>query len=146
MFDAKGAFSFKESAPTFRVIQILTSIRQSYSVLRRGVQIIRWSDPDGPGIFAFSRVFGNEEVIIVMNTARVIKTITFYLDTQNISIASELIDLLDGSYVTRTEDTGCAVETMQSITVEVPEPSEKSFGIRILAVIENHIALMRGDR
>jgi len=36
----------------------------------------RWNTPGGPGLFAYSRVFSNEEVFVVFNTAGSTQTLS----------------------------------------------------------------------
>ncbi|MEV0397608.1 alpha-amylase family glycosyl hydrolase, partial [Polymorphospora rubra] len=60
---------FDTGSAMFRWTRTLIDVRRRFVALRRGDQVVRRSDPDGPGVYAFSRIHGDEEVIVVLNTA-----------------------------------------------------------------------------
>ncbi|HKT03923.1 MAG TPA: alpha-amylase family glycosyl hydrolase [Rugosimonospora sp.] len=60
---------FDPSSEMFRWTQRLIQIRQRFPALRHGRQIVRWSDPRGPGLYALSRIDEGQEVLVVLNTA-----------------------------------------------------------------------------
>lgn len=69
----KGYPPFDTTNRTFQYIRELITLRKQYASLRRGEVIIRWSSPRtgdeiDAGIFAFERVYGNERVLVVLNT------------------------------------------------------------------------------
>jgi glycosidase len=68
--------NFNESHPLFQLVAKLNNYRRLYQSLRRGVHNNRWNTSGGPGLFAYSRVFSNEEVFVVFNTASSTQTLT----------------------------------------------------------------------
>jgi glycosidase len=61
--------NFNETQPLFQQIARLNNFRRLYPALRTGVQNDLFSDPNGPGLFAYSRVLSNQEVFVCFNTA-----------------------------------------------------------------------------
>lgn len=59
---------FDTGSETFAWMRLLLHVRRRLASLRRGSQIPRLSDPDGPGIYAFSRHTSTEESLVVLNT------------------------------------------------------------------------------
>lgn len=47
----------------------LAELRKKFPALRRGEQYVRWSDPYGAGIYAFSRILEGQEVLVAFNTS-----------------------------------------------------------------------------
>ncbi|HXI83612.1 MAG TPA: alpha-amylase family glycosyl hydrolase [Verrucomicrobiae bacterium] len=68
--------NFNETHPLFQLVAKLNNFRRLYQSLRRGVHNNRWNTPGGPGLFAYSRVFSNEEVFVVFNTASSTQTLS----------------------------------------------------------------------
>ncbi len=62
--------NFDPGHPLYRRIRAMTALRRAMPALRTGIQITRLAE-DGPGLFVFSRIDGNEgrEVIVALNTA-----------------------------------------------------------------------------
>jgi glycosidase len=60
---------FNMTGATFRHVALLNNFRRLYPSLRRGEHRNRWNNPSGPGLFAYARVLGGEEVFVVFNTA-----------------------------------------------------------------------------
>ena len=52
----------------------LNNLRRLYPALRSGSFTGLWNSPSGPGIYAYARRLGNQEVIVVMNTSQVEQT------------------------------------------------------------------------
>ncbi len=75
MFD--GAFeqgpslgdNFNMTHPRFRLVAKLNNFRRLYPALRTGSHNNLWSNWTAPGLFAYARRLGNEEVYVVFNTA-----------------------------------------------------------------------------
>ncbi len=67
--------NFNETHPLFRFVAQLNNYRRLYTSLRRGVHNNRWSTA-GPGLFAYSRVYSNEETFVVFNTSTATLTLT----------------------------------------------------------------------
>lgn len=57
---------FTES-PLYNHIKTLNQLREQYIALRRGNLSERWSD-GGKGIYAYTRTYGDEEALVVINT------------------------------------------------------------------------------
>src|SRR6185437_16300458 len=51
------------------------NLRRLYPALQTGAQSNLWSDANGPGLFAFTRRLGTQEVFVVFNTANANKTL-----------------------------------------------------------------------
>lgn len=60
--------NFDTSSPLYRAIAGMAAIRAAHPALRRGRQIVR-AYGDAPGVFAFSRVLDNIEILVALNTA-----------------------------------------------------------------------------
>ena len=75
MFD--GAFeqgpslgdNFNLTHPLFQLIAKLNNFRRLYPALRTGIHSNLWSNASGPGLFAFARRLGTQEVFVAFNTA-----------------------------------------------------------------------------
>lgn len=60
--------NFRPDHPLYVLISQLSKIRTQVPALRRGTTVIRATE-DGPGILAFSRLLGDEEVVVLLNTS-----------------------------------------------------------------------------
>jgi alpha-amylase len=67
-----SAPAFNEDHPLFRAIREMISVRKQNPTLQRGIQIVRYADPN-PGLFAVSRIDRErrEEMLAVFNNADV---------------------------------------------------------------------------
>jgi uncharacterized repeat protein (TIGR03803 family) len=61
--------NFNETHPLFQLVAKLNNFRRLYPALCTGVHNNLYSDPNEPGLFAYSRVLSNEEVFVCFNTA-----------------------------------------------------------------------------
>jgi glycosidase/PKD repeat protein len=68
--------NFNETHPLYQLVARLNNYRRLYQSLRRGVHNNLWNTSGGPGLFAYSRVFSNEEIFVVFNTASSTQTLT----------------------------------------------------------------------
>jgi len=68
--------NFNETHPLFQFVAKLNNFRRLYPALRSGVHNNLWNTPGGPGLFAYSRVLSNEEIVVVFNTAGATQTLT----------------------------------------------------------------------
>ncbi len=93
--DSSAGDKFDETSPTFRHLRRYAVLRKAYAPLRRGGQFVRWSDPSGAGIYAFSRIYEGEEVLVVMNTARQAREATMWVDSGLTPAGTTLTDALD---------------------------------------------------
>jgi alpha-amylase len=82
MFD--GAFeqgpslgdNFNMTHPQFLMVAKLNNFRRLYPALQIGSHVNKWNDPSGPGLFAYARRSGTQEVFVVFNTSASTQTLT----------------------------------------------------------------------
>jgi len=65
----KGS-SFNTNHPLYRLDRQFADVRATYSALTEGQEFERWSDPNGAGLYVFSRIHNGKEVIVVVNTSK----------------------------------------------------------------------------
>ena len=58
----------------FQTVATLNNLRRLYPALRTGLFTSLWNNANGPGIYAYARRLGNQEVIIALNTSEVDQT------------------------------------------------------------------------
>ena len=61
--------NFNMTHPRFRLVAKLNNLRRLYPALRTGSHNNLWANWSAPGLFAYARRLGNEEVYVVFNTA-----------------------------------------------------------------------------
>ncbi len=66
--------NFDMTRPVFQWVATLNNLRRLYPALRTGSFTSLWNNPSGPGIYAYARHLGNQEVIVAMNTSEVDQT------------------------------------------------------------------------
>jgi glycosidase len=66
--------NFNMTHPLFQLVATLNNFRRLYPALQTGVQANLWSNNSGPGLFAYARRLGTQEVLVVCNTAIVSQT------------------------------------------------------------------------
>jgi glycosidase len=71
-----GIDSFNMTHPLFQWVARLNNFRRLYPALETGSHINQWNDPNGPGLFAYARRWGSQEVFVVLNTATSTQTLT----------------------------------------------------------------------
>lgn len=106
------ADGFDAERPLYRWIAALARLRASSPALRRGSLLPRWSDPHGPGIYAFSRVHGSEEVLVAVNSSASARSARVRVDERLTPPGTTLRDELSPSWsraATRGHD-GCWIE------------------------------------
>jgi len=85
--------NFNMTHPLFQLVARLNNFRRLYPALQTGVQTNLWSDANGPGLFAYARRLGTQEVFVVFNTAATSRALpacpTIY------SAGTKLVNLLD---------------------------------------------------
>ena len=64
-----GVDSFNETQPLFQLVAKLNNFRRLYPALTLGTQVNQFRNSTGPGLFAYSRRLGAQEVFVVFNTA-----------------------------------------------------------------------------
>lgn len=80
----------------------LADLRKKHAALRRGAQYVRWSDPNGAGIFAFSRILDGQEVVVVINTSGDTRSADMWVDGVVTPAGTPLADELDPGYSPKT--------------------------------------------
>ena len=61
--------NFNLTHPLFQWIARLNNFRRLYPALQTGDHVNQWNDPSGPGLFAYMRRLGTQEVLVVFNTS-----------------------------------------------------------------------------
>ena len=67
--------NFNMTHPLFQLVAKLNNFRRLYPALQTGVQSNLWSNGNGPGLFAYTRRLGQQEVLVVFNTAETNQTL-----------------------------------------------------------------------
>ena len=67
--------NFNMASPRFKRVALLNNFRRLYPALRTGTHHNLWADFSGPGLLAYARRLGGEEVFEVLNTASTSQTI-----------------------------------------------------------------------
>jgi glycosidase len=111
--------NFNMTHPLFQFVARMNNLRRLYPALRTGIHANLWSNPGGPGLFAYARRLGAQEVFVVFNTAGASQTLpgrpTIYPPR------TRLVNLLDP----RETATVLAGSTTPAITL--PASSAKIF-------------------
>ncbi len=68
--------NFNMTHPQFQMVAELNNFRRLYPALRNGTHVNKWNNPSGPGLFAYARRLGSEEVFVVFNTSTSTQTLT----------------------------------------------------------------------
>ena len=110
--------NFNMTHPLFQLVAKLNNFRRLYPALQTGVQSNLWSNADGPGLFAYVRRLGAQEVFVVFNTARTSQTLpghpTIYPP------GTRLVDLLDAREITTVlPGSKVAAITVPAISVRI---------------------------
>lgn len=67
--------NFNMTSPRFRRVAMLNNFRRLYPALQTGAHVNLWADWQGPGLFAYARRLGTQEVVVILNTATSDRTI-----------------------------------------------------------------------
>jgi hypothetical protein len=119
-----GRSSFDTSSAAYRRQQAMIAVRRAFDPLRRGEQWVRYSNPNGPGGYVFSRIHNGQEVVVAINTSdRAIDLDDIHVDKDLSGPDTELVDALDDGYRTSTRAGGGGSQ----IRVQVPPR-----GVRVL--------------
>ncbi len=114
-----GVDSFNMTHPLFQWVARLNNLRRLYPALLTGSHVNLWDDSSGPGLFAYARRLGTQEVFVVFNTASSSQTLpgrpTIYPP------GTTLVNLLD------TNETVTVVSGPQTPPITVPGTSSKIF-------------------
>lgn len=114
-----GVDSFNMTHPLFQLVAQLNNFRRLYPALTLGAYVDQANNASGPGLFAYSRRLGTQEIFVVFNTAGSTQILpncgTIYAP------GTALVNLLSPNeiiYVTATS---------QTPTVSVPSTTAKIF-------------------
>ncbi|MCX7718244.1 MAG: alpha-amylase family glycosyl hydrolase [Candidatus Sumerlaeaceae bacterium] len=100
MFDGQWEFgpslgnNFDQTAPGYRLIRKLNQLRRDHPALRRGTLTVR-EVRSSPGIFAYSRVLGGQEVLVAVNTSDSTQTTSAW--PTGFAAGTTLVDALNPS-------------------------------------------------
>ncbi|MCX5793073.1 MAG: alpha-amylase family glycosyl hydrolase [Elusimicrobia bacterium] len=122
--DSSAGDKFDINSETYLYLRSLADVRKAHKALSRGAQYVRWSDPNGAGIYAFSRIYQGEEVLVVMNTSGRSSSAEMWVDANLTPAGTSLEDALAPGYkvpVNPPQGGGA------KICVEVP-----AYGVRVL--------------
>ncbi|HXX42804.1 MAG TPA: alpha-amylase family glycosyl hydrolase [Chthoniobacterales bacterium] len=61
--------NFNMTHPIFQYVAKLNNFRRLYPAMSLGTHVNQWNNPNGPGLFAYARRLGSQEVFVVFNTA-----------------------------------------------------------------------------
>jgi glycosidase len=114
---------FDATSPTYRFVAKLNALRARFPALRRGSQWIAKGQDGRPGIYAFRRIYGNEEVVVAINFANSREIFSSWVDADLTPPHVILHDALDPSYQVETY----GLDGGTQINVEVPP-----HGVRVL--------------
>jgi hypothetical protein len=66
--------NFNMTRPVFQWVATMNNLRRLYPALRTGTFTSLWNSQSGPGLYAYARRLGNQELIIAMNTSEAAQT------------------------------------------------------------------------
>lgn len=114
-----GVDSFNMTHPLFQFIAMLNNFRRLYPALSLGSYVGQADSPDGPGLFAYSRRLGTQEVLVVFNTATNTQTLPAGRTTW--APGTSLVNLLNTSEIIIVD------RASQSPAISIPSTSAKIF-------------------
>jgi len=115
--ESSAGDKFDQSNPTYGFMKRLADLRKAHAALRRGQQWVRWSDPAGAGLFAFSRIHDGQEAVIALNFGTNEVSETMWVDSTISPAGAKFVDALDTSYRAQAALLG---GTGSRLTVSVP--------------------------
>ena len=111
--------NFNMTHPLFQFVAKLNNFRRLYPALSTGIQSIVWSDASGPGLFAYTRRLGGQEVLVVFNTASTNQLLPGYVTAYPSGTA--LVNLLD------PQETVAVLADQQTPAISLSGSSAKVF-------------------
>jgi len=111
--------NFNMTHPLFQWVARLNNFRRLYPALQTGAHINQWNDPGGPGLFAYARRLGGQEVFVLFNTSSATQTLTNRPTLY--SPGTQLINLLD------TNENVTVTVSSQTPPIPVPSTTAKIF-------------------
>lgn len=91
---------FDTSHPLYQFIKKLNQLRQAYPALTVGSFTERWQTASGPGIYAYSKILGDQEVLVVLNTSADTQTCSPVVSRPNGTVFVNLLDPAESVTVT----------------------------------------------
>jgi glycosidase len=110
--------NFNMTHAEFQLVAKLNNFRRLYPAISLGTHVNLWNAPNGPGLFAYARRLGTQEVFVVFNTSGSTQTLparsTIY------ATGTPLVNLLNPAEV-------ITVASAQTPTISVPATTAKIF-------------------
>ncbi|MDE2143588.1 MAG: hypothetical protein KGJ84_14365, partial [Elusimicrobia bacterium] len=122
--ESSAGDKFDPTSPTYLFMARVNALRAEHPALRRGEQYPRWSDAGGAGLYAFSRIYEGQEVVVAMNFSTQVQKADMWVDHGITPAGTELVDALDGSYRVTAHK---AETTGSKIDVEIPARGVRVF-------------------
>ena len=123
-FPSSQGDKFDMKSPTYQYLRTLADLRKQYPALSRGEQYVRWSDANGNGIYAFSRIYKGEEILVVVNTAAEARSADMWVDASLTPAGTELQDAIDPGNKTKAY---APQEGGSKVWVQVPPHGARVF-------------------
>ena len=114
-----GVDSFNMTHPLFQLVAQLNNFRRLYPALTLGMHVSKWNNSSGPGLFAYSRRLGTQEVFAVFNTASSTQTLPGVSLTY--APGTTLVNLFN------TNETVMITGAAQTPSISVPSTTAKIF-------------------
>ncbi|MGA2543484.1 MAG: alpha-amylase family glycosyl hydrolase [Verrucomicrobiota bacterium] len=114
-----GVDNFNMTHPLFLWVAQLNNFRRLYPALTLGSHVNQWNNPNGPGLFAYSRVLNTQEVFVVFNSASTSQTLPSRTSTY--PTGTVLVNLLN------TNETITLGSGSQTPAITVPSTSAEIF-------------------
>jgi glycosidase len=111
--------NFNMTHPQFQMVAKLNNFRRLYLALLTGAHVNKWNDPTNPGLFAYARRLGTEEVFVVFNTSTSTQTLTNR--TTIFAAGTQIVNLFD------TNEVLTVTSTPEIPPITVPGTSAKIF-------------------
>ena len=111
--------NFNMTHPLFQFVAKLNNFRRLYPAIALGAHVNQFSDATGPGLFAYSRRLGTQEVFVVFNTASSNQTLPGVEVTH--APGTALVNLLDPNEIISV------TTASQTAPISVPPTTAKIF-------------------
>ncbi len=121
--ESSAGDKFDGDSGSFKFLRALADLRKAYPALTRGAQFERWSDPNGAGLYAFSRIHNGQEVLVVLNTSGETRGAEMWVDSGLTPVGTALEDALNPGYRIEAH----AADGGSKARVEIPP-----YGTRVL--------------
>jgi glycosidase len=111
--------NFNMTHPQFQLVAMLNNFRRLYTPLRIGSHVNKWNTNSGPGLFAYARRLGTQEIFVVFNTADFTQTLPNR--TTIFAPGTPIVNLFD------TNEVLTVTATPETPLITVPGTSAKIF-------------------